>query len=96
MNKQNTLELAHRTAWRYKKSSDPHHSDTYTFNENTLLQFADQVVKANGSMDTKRMDWLADPDNKIGNVMLPQECVEAGLLDGLRGMIDEAMELDNE
>lgn len=34
------LALAHRIAWRYKKSSDPHHSDTYTFNEATLLQFA--------------------------------------------------------
>ncbi|AMM23027.1 hypothetical protein [Variovorax sp. PAMC 28711] len=32
--------LAHRIAWRYKKSSDPHHSDTYTFNKDTLLQFA--------------------------------------------------------
>lgn len=32
--------LAHRTAWRYKKSSDPHHSDTYTFNRETLLDFA--------------------------------------------------------
>lgn len=32
--------LAHRIAWRYKKSSDPHHSDTYTFNRETLLQFA--------------------------------------------------------
>lgn len=33
-------DLAHRIAWRYKKSSDPHHSDTYTFNRATLLQFA--------------------------------------------------------
>lgn len=32
--------LAHRTAWRYKKSGDPAHSDTYTFNRTTLLQFA--------------------------------------------------------
>lgn len=33
-------ELAHRICWKYKKSSDPHHSDTYTFNKNTLLEFA--------------------------------------------------------
>ena len=33
-------EIAHRTAWRYKKSSDPAHSDTYTFNRTTLMQFA--------------------------------------------------------
>jgi len=40
----NTLALAHRIAWRYKKSSDPAHSDTYTFNEATLLQFAAAVA----------------------------------------------------
>lgn len=33
-------ELAHRVCWKYKKSQDPHHSDTYTFNEKTLLEFA--------------------------------------------------------
>lgn len=33
-------ELAHRMAWLYKKSSDPHLSDTYTFNRSTLLDFA--------------------------------------------------------
>ena len=40
MTNDETLELAHREAWRYKKSSDPHHSDTYTFNRSTLLEFA--------------------------------------------------------
>ena len=39
-------ELAHRKAWRYRKSSDPAHSDTYTFNENTLHQFAASLVSA--------------------------------------------------
>lgn len=57
---------------------------------------ADQLVKANALMDKKRLDWLADPENKIGNVMLPQECIEAGLIDGLRGAIDEAMKLQAE
>ena len=37
-------KLAHRIAWRYKKSSDPTHSDTYTFNRDTLLQFADALI----------------------------------------------------
>lgn len=37
--------LAHRIAWRYKKSSDPHHSDTYTFNRDTLIQFAAEIGK---------------------------------------------------
>lgn len=37
-------ELAHRVCWKYKKSQDPHHSDTYTFNDHTLLEFA-RVLK---------------------------------------------------
>lgn len=39
------LEIAHRTAWKYKKSSDPHHSDTYTFNECTIIDFAQKVTR---------------------------------------------------
>lgn len=39
-------ELAHRRAWRYKKSSDPHHSDTYTFNDLTLGDFARAIESA--------------------------------------------------
>jgi hypothetical protein len=31
--------IAHRKAWRYRKSSDPHHSDTYTFNRACLIEF---------------------------------------------------------
>ena len=38
------IALAHRKAWRYKKSSDPHHSDTYTFNESTLLDFVAAIL----------------------------------------------------
>lgn len=45
------LALAHREAWRYKKSTDPHHSDTYTFNRSTLLEFARKLVTA------KRKAW---------------------------------------
>ena len=40
------LELGHRKAWRYKKSGDPHHSDTYTFNRSTLLEFARKLLAA--------------------------------------------------
>lgn len=31
--------LAHRKAWRYKHSTDPNHSNTYTFNRTTLIEF---------------------------------------------------------
>ena len=39
-------KLAHRIAWRYKKSSDPAHSDTWTFNSATLAQFARAVSES--------------------------------------------------
>ena len=39
--------LAHRKAWRYRKSSDPHHSDSYTFNKHTLIDFA-RAIEAHG------------------------------------------------
>ena len=37
--------LAHRIAWRYKHSRDPAHSDTYTFNRATLLQFTQAIIE---------------------------------------------------
>jgi len=40
--------------------------------------------------DTARLDWLADPANKIGSVILPTECVEQHL-DSMRDAIDAAM-----
>lgn len=44
MTSDEVLTLAHREAWRYKKSSDPHHSDIYTFNRSTLLEFARKLA----------------------------------------------------
>jgi len=40
--------------------------------------------------DKKRIDWLADKDNEIGNIQLPTECVESNL-SSLRDAIDDAM-----
>ena len=42
--------------------------------------------------DTIRLDWLADPENKIGGVILPTECVERHL-DSMRDAIDAAMRI---
>ncbi|WP_314310468.1 hypothetical protein [Kingella denitrificans] len=42
--------------------------------------------------DTSRLDWLADPANKIGSVILPTECVEQHL-DSMRDAIDAAMQM---
>lgn len=40
--------------------------------------------------DAERMDWLADPENTVGNVQPPAECVTANL-HSLRDAIDAAM-----
>ena len=45
--------------------------------------------------DTVRLDWLADPTNKFGSVLLPAECVERHL-DSLRDAIDAAMQIQAE
>lgn len=39
------LALAHRMAWRYKMSSDKNNSDTYTFNDRCIIQFATEISK---------------------------------------------------
>ena len=44
--------------------------------------------------DKERLDWLADVDNKIANVMLPTKIVQENITGGLRGMIDAAMEME--
>lgn len=45
-----------------------------------------------GLADTARLNWLADPANKIGSVILPTECVEKNL-DSMRDAIDAAMRI---
>ena len=74
-----TEKLAHRIAWRYKKSSDPSHSDTYTFNRETLVQFANALHDAERrvmqhflkdiSMTTKHTPgpWMSREINGRGN-----------------------------
>ena len=41
------LKLAHRTAWKYKFSSDPSHSDTYKFNNFCMIDFARKLLSMN-------------------------------------------------
>ena len=60
-----TEKLAHRIAWRYKKSSDPSHSDTYTFNRETLLQFANALMA-----DPNLNDDAADEIERLRGVLL--------------------------
>ena len=58
------------------------HIDTFDYDE---IEFIPHP-------DTARLDWLADPANKIGSVMLPTECVEQHL-DSMRDAIDAAMQM---
>lgn len=43
--------------------------------------------------DEARLDWLADRENSVGNVLLPTMCVMNNLGD-MRAAIDEAMRID--
>lgn len=42
--------------------------------------------------DTARLDWLADPNNQIGNVQIPIDCVLAHP-ESMRAAIDMAMRM---
>ena len=42
--------------------------------------------------DKARLDWLADVNNTVGNVLLPRDIVERAL--NMRDAIDEAMALE--
>lgn len=58
----------------------------------TIEDKVDSLVKLL-KKDKVRMDWLADPENNIGNVQIPTECV-LNHLDSMRDAIDEAMKLE--
>ena len=65
---------AHRTAWRYRKSTDPYHSDTYTFNRHTLLDFARRLgVVADEGTTTA----FAPAEEVRGNGHIPEHLVLA-------------------
>lgn len=44
--------------------------------------------------DKARLDWLADPAQNIGDLILPRDIVERNL-HSMRAAIDEAMVVDN-
>ena len=51
-----------------------------------------KTERNNAIEDTKRIDWLADPEQFNGYIQLPTACVENNL-HSLRAAIDEAMSL---
>ena len=63
MTDEEILKLAHRMAWKYKHSSDKSQSDTYTFNDVCMIDFAKKISKESyisGSNDC----FKAMQDNK--------------------------------
>lgn len=58
--------------------------------KNQMIDLEHKVMRLEA--DKRRLDWLADPANNIGQVMLPREIVERNI-HSLRDAIDEAMEL---
>lgn len=55
------LTAGHRLAWRYKHSTDPSHSSTYTFNRACLLQFARAILtlRPQAAQQAVPMTWTS-------------------------------------
>jgi hypothetical protein len=51
---------AHRMCWRYKHSSDPAHSSTYTFNRTCLMDFAERIANAATAAERERAANVAE------------------------------------
>lgn len=49
-----------------------------------------EIIESEMAGDARRIDWLADPQNKIGQVLLPGAVVKQNL-HSLRAAIDAAM-----
>ena len=66
--------------------------DIYTANamENQLIQDLVNTLKNDALHDVVRIDWLADPDNDLGNVELHSRCVDENI-HCMRAAIDAAM-----
>jgi hypothetical protein len=54
--------ICHRTAWRYKFSSDPRHSSMYTFNKACLIAFARAVLDGSGKAPQPSAVELTDEE----------------------------------
>lgn len=57
-----------------------------------IIDAAMQLGAASANADSVRMNWLADPENAVGNVQLPTQCVTDNV-HSLRAAIDAAMKL---
>lgn len=85
------LSLAERT---FSTEVDEHLAeDVIQFAQRLYSLYSAQQQENNALLkDKARLDWLADVNNNIGNVLLPRDIVERNL-GSLRAGIDEAMKL---
>ena len=63
---------------------------TIAMHEETIRQLQSRIDAL--SKDAERMDWLADRNNKHGNVSLPSSCVQENI-HSMRDAIDAVMEI---
>ena len=62
--------LAREKAWRYRMSSDPHHSSTYTFNQQALVDFARAIEAAATERATPQWQDIATAPRDGTKVLL--------------------------
>ena len=59
-----------------------------SYNADVMMQMADEISELR--KDKACLDWLADKNNEIGNVILPAHCARNNLT-SMRDAIDAAM-----
>ena len=68
MDRVEILLRAHRDCWEYKQSTDPNHSDTYKFNEHTILIFANKLIEAAVLAEREACAKVCDDMNKTWEI----------------------------
>lgn len=81
------IPVAYIERFDWPENADANKSLIAAANPATILALLQHVREL--SKDRDRLDWLADPDNQIGNVQLPTEIVMQNI-HSLRAAIDAA------
>jgi hypothetical protein len=92
---QGSLGVAHGSAGLVTRLRALADDDRYCiddWSQDICRQAADEIERL--IADEQRLDWLADRENKIGNVQLPRECIQVNM-HSMRAAIDAAMALPN-
>ena len=87
-------KLARFECWRFKESTDPHHSHTYTFNDSCLIDFARRLLNDDSkckdcaglnigdiAIEASRLaDEIERLQNNIVNLELQRDDIRAALV----------------